>query len=273
MKFHNLVLFNFEKLQVTMQREGRPVTLQGITEGRGVDLQTRCENVSQLLQKQGAHFQFPLLYCIQFSTMDEEQAKPNSDSHGSLCSLNSNTTTWDTTVTEYSKLFEEPQSLPPFRSYNHNIPLLPNTKPISVRPHRYPHYQKTEIENLVAEMLASGVIQPSTSPFCSVLLVKEKDGSWRFCIDYRKLNDANMKNKFPIPIIDDLLDELNGAVWFSKIDLRVRYHQIRMDIFDIPKIAFRTHHGHFEFTVIPFGLSNAPPTFQAFMNHVFQPYL
>lgn len=91
MKFHNLVLFNFEKLQVTMQREGRPVTLQGITEGRGVDLQTRCENVSQLLQKQGAHFQFPLLYCIQFSTMDEEQAKPNSDSHGSLCSLNSNT--------------------------------------------------------------------------------------------------------------------------------------------------------------------------------------
>lgn len=126
-------------------------------------------------------------------------------------------------------MFEEPQSLPPFRSYNHNIPLLPNTKPISVRPHRYPHYQKTEIENLVAEMLASGVIQPSTSPFCSVLLVKEKDGSWRFCIDYRKLNDANMKNKFPIPIIYDLLDEFNGAVWFSKIDLRVRYHQIRMD--------------------------------------------
>jgi hypothetical protein len=175
---------------------------------------------------------------------------------------------------EFAPVFEEPHGLPLEREWDHQIPLMLGAQPVTARQYRYTPAQKTKIEAQVTAMLQASLIQVSARPFSSpVLLVRKKDLSWRFCIDYRLLNSITIKNKYPLPIIDELLDELSGACWFSKMDLCVGYHQIRLRAGEEFKTAFHTHQGHFEFKVMPFGLTNAPATFQGAMNTVLAPLL
>ena len=175
---------------------------------------------------------------------------------------------------QYKEIFEEPTVLPPKRACDHQIPLVPDAKPVNMRPYRLPHHQKNIMEEIIKDLLKAGTIRNSMSPYSSpAILIKKKDLTWRKCIDFRKLNLLTVKNKYPIPIIEDLLDELHGAKIFSKIDLRSGYHQIRMHEDDIAKTAFSTHQGHYEYVVMPFGLTNAPATFQQLMNSILAPVL
>jgi hypothetical protein len=127
-------------------------------------------------------------------------------------------------LNQFSSVFSQPTTMPPKRAIDHQIPLVPLSQPVNLRPYRYSYFKKLELEKIIKELLQQSVIRPSTSPFASpVLLVKKKDGTWRLCVNYRRLNSITVKNKYTIPIIDELLDELNGAQYFSKVDLHSGY--------------------------------------------------
>ena len=167
-----------------------------------------------------------------------------------------------------------PPGLPPEREIDFPIDLVPGTIPISLPPYRMAPTELKELKAQLQELVDGGFIRPSISPWgAPVLFVKNKDGTWRLCIDYRQLNKVTIRNKYPLPQIDDLFDQLQGAKVFSKIDLRSGYHQLRIRESDISKTTFRTRYGHYEFLVMSFGLTNAPAAFMDLMNRVFPPYL
>ena len=156
----------------------------------------------------------------------------------------------------------DPTAVPPFpkeRDVEHTIELEPGAQPPSKRPYRLSPLELDELKRQLEELTSQGYIQPSKSPYgAPVLFVKKKDGSMRLCVDYRALNAVTVKNSYPLPKIDELLDRLHGAKVFSKLDLAQGYHQVRVAEADVPKTAFRCQLGHFEFKVMPFGLCNAP---------------
>ena len=178
-------------------------------------------------------------------------------------------------VCDFADVFlDELPGLPPHREMDFSINLYPSTDPISVAPFRMAPVELKELNLQLQELQGKGFIRSSTSPWgARVLFVKNKDGTLRLCVDYRKLNKVTVKNKYPLPHIEDLFDQLNGACYFSKIDLRSRYHQLRVRDSYIPKTAFRTRYGHFEFVVMPFGLTNAPAAFMDLMNRIYRSYL
>ncbi|XP_052197391.1 uncharacterized protein LOC127804559 [Diospyros lotus] len=178
-------------------------------------------------------------------------------------------------VREFPDVFpDELPGLPPLREVEFSIELMPGTQPVSKAPYRMALNELKELRVQLEELIEKGFVLPSASPWgAPVLFVRKKDGSMRLCIDYRQLNQVTLKNKYPLPRVDDLLDQLRGASVFSKINLKSGYHQVRVREGDIQKTAFRTRYGHYEFVVMPFGLTNAPAVFMDLMNRVFREYL
>ena len=178
-------------------------------------------------------------------------------------------------VYKYEDVFpDELPGLPPQRDVDFYIELHPGTSPISMTPQRMALVEFQELKVQIQELLDKGFIRPSTSPWSALILfAKKKDKTLRLCIDYRQLNKVTIKNRYPLPRIDDLFNQLRGARVYSKINLRTSYHQLRVRETDNPKTAFRMRYGHFEFTVMPFVLTNALSAFMDLMHRVFQPYL
>ncbi|XP_026410147.1 uncharacterized protein LOC113305293 [Papaver somniferum] len=206
------VLFNFSKLSISFKYRRKKITLQGIFPKPSL-LQMGCATVKKFLSNT-THGMVGHLFSI--STPTSPPITPDI-----LFLL----------LHEFDDIFQEPKQLPPQRNLDHKIPLQPNATPINLRAYKFPYIQKWVVEQLVQEMIQSGIIQPSNSTFASpILLLKKKDTTWRFCVDYKKLNSITVKDKFPIPIIEQLLDELNGAIVFTRIDLRAGYHQIRVHL-------------------------------------------
>ena len=164
--------------------------------------------------------------------------------------------------------------LPPKREIEFAIDFIPGAGPVSISPYRMTPVELVELKKQLEDLLEKSFIRPSVSPWGAlVLLVNKKDGFSRLCVNYRQLNKLTIKNKYPLPRIDDLMDQLHGAVVFSKINLRSGYHQILVKAEDVQKTPFRSRYGHCEFLVMPFGVTNAPTISMDYMNWIFKHFL
>nr|GEV74932.1 retrotransposon protein [Tanacetum cinerariifolium] len=178
-------------------------------------------------------------------------------------------------VQDFSDVFSKDfPGIPPEREVEFGIELILGTQPISKASYRMAPIELKELKEKLQELLDLGFIRPSVSPWgAPILFVKKKDGSMRLCIDYRDPNRVTIRNRYLLPRIDNLFDQLQGAKFFFKIDLKSGYHQLQVKEQDIPKTAFRTRYGKYEFLVMPFGLTNAPAVFMDLMNRIFHEYL
>jgi hypothetical protein len=248
------ILMDFKELTMQFQQDDQQYKFQGITAGSPEIISSH--RMEKLLKKGHSNI---------ISQLNAIQAVETPSMHPNLQSI----------LSEHQNIFSTPHGLPPSRDvHDHSIPLVSGSLPPNVCTYHHPFAQKNEIEKIVQELLDASVIRHSTSPYSSpVVMVLQKEVMWRMCPDFRALNKLTLKDKFSIPVIDELLDELSGAQYFTKLDLRSGYHQIHIKEVDIPKMAFRTHEGHYEFLVMPFVLCNAPSTFPSLMNHVFRPFL
>jgi hypothetical protein len=169
---------------------------------------------------------------------------------------------------------ELPEDLPSRRRVDHAIEVMPGVAPLAKAPYRMSHEELKKLKVQFEKLLAKGYIKPRKSPYgAPVFFVHKKDGTLRMCVDYRALNKATVKNRYPLPRIDDLFDRLSGAKVFSRIDSRSGYYQVQIAKGDEEKTACRTRYGSYEFLVMPFGLANARATFCTFMNDIFQKWL
>ncbi|CAJ2675682.1 unnamed protein product [Trifolium pratense] len=250
------IVWDFEKLQMEFSQQGRKFVLRGaktsslkVVNNKSFSqvVKTGVDMCFLSLAENGAHLFMPT--CNLFDAADPALPFPSLLDH---------------LLQQFDDIFSEPSTLPPPRpSFDHKIPIKEGTDAFNLRPYRYSTVQKNIIDKLVEEMFTQGIIQHSNSPYSSpIVLVRKKDGSWRLCVDFRRLNSCTIKDRFPIPLIEDLMDELGGASIFSKLDMRSGYHQLRMAIGEEHKTAFKIHSGHFEYLVMPFGLTNAPASFQ-----------
>jgi hypothetical protein len=214
------MVFNFQELLIKFSLEGKEIELRGIKEKLGKVIS--CIDMTKLLKKGHKGI------IAQLCSLDVQTSKPSIPQD------------LQRIIDKNSKVFEDiPKCLPPTQNHDHKIHLIPGSVSPNISPYRYPYAQKSEIECIVEEMLVAGIIRPSESSYsASVVMVFKKDSSWCICPDYRELNKNTIKDKFPIPFIHELLDELHGAIYFTKLDLCSGYHQIRMKEEDIPKTSF-----------------------------------
>jgi hypothetical protein len=253
-------LLDYDRAAVTIRKGNRRITLRARKSVAPAVPQAAPKRFLSAIQLKKAARAGCRMFLVHVSKLEGGGEQPAKQVEGLLA--------------EYADRFpaDLPPGLPPHRNVTHTIPLQPGSSPPFRAMYRLSFTEREEVEATIKDLLDKGYIEPSCSPYgAPILFVGKKDGTLRMCMDYRALNKLTVKNRYPLPRIDDLLDQLHGATVFSSLDLASGYHQVRITEDDVPKTAFRTPFGHFQWRVLPFGLSNAPSTFQAMMNDVFGP--